>query len=573
MAQIKLGAMVSDIKGKQQGTVFAGGPGGLYMRNQTSGGGKKSQRWDLQKAKLASLASQWRGLTAGQQQAWSDAAPLYPTTNKFGDPRIPSGYELFMSLNGNIMSAGLPMMNTPVAPRATPEPANLKVFVPGYVIILPNRVAAFHTDEGNPAVPSSAGFFDETDLSVPNSFSSRYLISSDSTAVIEYEKIICLQYIELSNAVLIGLFIVYHADGSSTLTTRFYYPGVIEGAYVMCSTYEVPAAQTSTDFHIRLSCLFLDGATYRLWLDGVLLTEPVEEVSSQGGEFWLYPFTDDSTVAGDFQDMTAVTGLFSLGDSTFTVDNIFDVSNFSYFENDFTAGLASQNEIVVFPTGYKSESINGDYHVLVPDMDYNAEFIGPTNALVATLLKQGFILETETAFISFSQDFEGVFFNEEQTRPQYDMLKIGGPATNPIYADFECFHCTDSPGDEDPVYHFPTHPGDDLYPENFALQLSGASSISTGISDYKGKVRRFATIPLNNKYSFLSGIYQSICSIAAFNSNYVIQASLIDLETGQRLKTPWPVQFIQQKLEGDQTPNIKAAERFKAGSELSGKVN
>lgn len=105
MPKIKLSALASDIKGKANGSVFSTNSGGTYFRNNPSGGGRKSSKWDVQKNNFGSLSTVWKSLTQTQQEAWQDATVLYPTVNAFGDPRIPSGYELFMRLNGALVSA------------------------------------------------------------------------------------------------------------------------------------------------------------------------------------------------------------------------------------------------------------------------------------------------------------------------------------------------------------------------------------------------------------------------------------------------------------------------------------
>ena len=117
MPKIKLSALASDIKGKANGSVFSTNSGGTYFRNNPSGGGRKSPKWDIQKNNFGSLATQWKALTQNQQEAWQDATVLYPTVNAFGDPRIPSGYELFMRLNGSLSAVGLPILDVPKSPR------------------------------------------------------------------------------------------------------------------------------------------------------------------------------------------------------------------------------------------------------------------------------------------------------------------------------------------------------------------------------------------------------------------------------------------------------------------------
>lgn len=151
MPKIKLSAMVTDMKGKSGGSVFSKNKGGNYFRNNPSGGGQKSAKWDKQKGNFSSTSTDWRALTVEQQDAWKSAVDNYPTTNAFGDPRIPSGYELFMRLNSNLKAGGFPQVVTPAVPRATPSTGQIDVVFPSewqfnpracYLNYVPNNLDA-----------------------------------------------------------------------------------------------------------------------------------------------------------------------------------------------------------------------------------------------------------------------------------------------------------------------------------------------------------------------------------------------------------------------------------------------
>lgn len=121
MPQIKYSGLVTDIKGKAGGSVFASNKQGSYFRNNKWGGGRKSTRWNNAKNRLSQLSSQWKALNAEQQAAWNAMTVNYPFYNKFKVEYTPSGYQLFMSLNGNLLAAGFPLLTIPVAPRSYPE--------------------------------------------------------------------------------------------------------------------------------------------------------------------------------------------------------------------------------------------------------------------------------------------------------------------------------------------------------------------------------------------------------------------------------------------------------------------
>lgn len=111
----------SEMKGVQGGNIFQMYRGSIMIRNHRSGGGLDSERWQTQKLKLTEITSQWRTLTAPTQLAWEAAAPSFPYIDKFGNPQTPSGYQLFTTLNLNLLAIGQNTITAPPAPAAKPS--------------------------------------------------------------------------------------------------------------------------------------------------------------------------------------------------------------------------------------------------------------------------------------------------------------------------------------------------------------------------------------------------------------------------------------------------------------------
>ena len=130
MPQIKFSGLVTAMKGKAGGSIFSQNKQGAYFRNNRWGGGRKSARWDAAKHKLTQLSNSWRALSSEQRQAWQDAAANFPFTNKFGDEYIGSGYQVYMSLNGNLYAQQLPLLTYPGEARPFPEDITLNVSNP-----------------------------------------------------------------------------------------------------------------------------------------------------------------------------------------------------------------------------------------------------------------------------------------------------------------------------------------------------------------------------------------------------------------------------------------------------------
>lgn len=116
MATAKMGAMVTDIKGKIGGTVFQGSKTGTTIKNKQSrtgiGSGNKLTKADAGRlfngqSAVTVLSSAWRDLSDAERNTWITAAPSFPFINRYGDSYIGSGYQLYMSCNLRLISAGL----------------------------------------------------------------------------------------------------------------------------------------------------------------------------------------------------------------------------------------------------------------------------------------------------------------------------------------------------------------------------------------------------------------------------------------------------------------------------------
>ena len=87
--KIKWGALVVDGRNKIGGQVASKNRNGAYMRNKVTPVNGKSAGQVTVRNRLASLASGWRGLTAGQRLAWNNAVSDYKKTDIFGDIQNP----------------------------------------------------------------------------------------------------------------------------------------------------------------------------------------------------------------------------------------------------------------------------------------------------------------------------------------------------------------------------------------------------------------------------------------------------------------------------------------------------
>lgn len=116
MAKVKFSALISEMRNKLNGSVFARNRGGAYLRTKVTPLNPQSSAQVAQRSLLASLSQAWRTLTEAQREAWKGVVSQWARTDVFGDVVNPSGSTLFIRLNLNILNAGGTRINTPPAP-------------------------------------------------------------------------------------------------------------------------------------------------------------------------------------------------------------------------------------------------------------------------------------------------------------------------------------------------------------------------------------------------------------------------------------------------------------------------
>lgn len=125
-AQVKYGAIITDMKGKAGGHVFKGTTAGGVMQSKATPLKGTSQNGKLTKAdagrvintqaNTAANATSWRELSDADRTNWTAAAVNFPFYNKFGQPYTPSGYQLYMSVNNNLLNIQETPLDTPPSP-------------------------------------------------------------------------------------------------------------------------------------------------------------------------------------------------------------------------------------------------------------------------------------------------------------------------------------------------------------------------------------------------------------------------------------------------------------------------
>jgi hypothetical protein len=107
MALLKLGPLVSDMRGSIGGTVFARNRGGVYARARVVGINPQTARQVAVRASLGDLAQLWSTtLTDAQRAAWELYAANVLIPNSLGEPRSLTGQQMYVRSNTLLLDTG-----------------------------------------------------------------------------------------------------------------------------------------------------------------------------------------------------------------------------------------------------------------------------------------------------------------------------------------------------------------------------------------------------------------------------------------------------------------------------------
>lgn len=120
MATIKYGHLISEARGKLNGTVFSRNAAGAFMRQKVSPVQPRTARQQQVRQYLSTASASWRTLTDQQRADWRAAAEKVAGTNVFGDGRTLTPSQLYTRLYRIAQEIGVTPPTTPpilVAPQ------------------------------------------------------------------------------------------------------------------------------------------------------------------------------------------------------------------------------------------------------------------------------------------------------------------------------------------------------------------------------------------------------------------------------------------------------------------------
>lgn len=117
----KFGIVVVDGRGKSNGNVYAKNRAGNYIRTKVTPVNPRTSAQLGQRSAVTNLSQAWRGLTEAKRAAFNAAVSNFQKTDIFGDLRKPSGFNLYMRLNLNLLAIGESTIDTPPVPSAVED--------------------------------------------------------------------------------------------------------------------------------------------------------------------------------------------------------------------------------------------------------------------------------------------------------------------------------------------------------------------------------------------------------------------------------------------------------------------
>ena len=125
MANIKLGAIITDIAGSVSGSTFRRTPAGIILYNKQGTQIKSAFAKFSVKNRITAIFRNWEILSNDDKIAWANNALLYPVTNKFGQLKYLTGRQLFTKLNTQLLPTG-----------AVSDVLNFNTYVEGRTVVL-----------------------------------------------------------------------------------------------------------------------------------------------------------------------------------------------------------------------------------------------------------------------------------------------------------------------------------------------------------------------------------------------------------------------------------------------------
>jgi hypothetical protein len=106
--------LFSDARNKIGGTIYARNRAGVYQRARVTPSNPQTAFQQANREMFSTIVKAWRALTGGQRLAWNNAAESATLTDSLGQTSMPSGFQLYVSRNRNLMLCGAAPITSPL---------------------------------------------------------------------------------------------------------------------------------------------------------------------------------------------------------------------------------------------------------------------------------------------------------------------------------------------------------------------------------------------------------------------------------------------------------------------------
>ena len=118
---------ISDARGSINGMTASRNTYGQYLRTKVTPINPQTIFQQTQRALLAQISQDWRGLTADERASFNSRAVEFSRNNIFGDSVPLTGFNLFVRLNLNLFSIGSPFITSCPLPTEIPSLTSLSL--------------------------------------------------------------------------------------------------------------------------------------------------------------------------------------------------------------------------------------------------------------------------------------------------------------------------------------------------------------------------------------------------------------------------------------------------------------
>jgi len=127
MALIKVGSLITDIRGKLGGVCFQNSSSGLMVRTNTKGKNRNSNSQNLTRNILANTQTAWLGLTEANKEKYNKLSRLSQVKQKNISKRGISGQQLFVKVNTLLTRYRIPTINSTRLNKSEIVPISLTI--------------------------------------------------------------------------------------------------------------------------------------------------------------------------------------------------------------------------------------------------------------------------------------------------------------------------------------------------------------------------------------------------------------------------------------------------------------